>query len=399
MDRMKKDIYKKFTLELDKLKEKDSFRSLKPYSEKENKYVNIKDKRLLNLSSNDYLGLSSNTELLKEFYEKHKSDKNSDLEFRLGSASSRLLTGDSLFHTELESELKKLYDKEVLTFNSGYHANIGIIPAIASRNDLVLIDRLSHASIIDGSRLSFAKNLNFDHLNYENLEDLLKRHRDKYENVIIVSESLFSMDGDIADLNKLIELKKKYDCILYIDEAHSVGVYGTSGLGLCEENNLINEVDFIIGTFGKALGSYGAFVVTSKMFKEYLINKMRSLIFTTALPPVVINWSTFLIKKLPSMVNKRKKLFKLTEEFRQLFQDKDLNINGSSYIIPVIVGQNEKAAEVAEILNGKGFYCLPIRPPTVPEGTSRIRISLTADIDIEDIKEIPEIIYNALKHD
>ena len=292
-----------------------------------------------------------------------------------------------------------MYKREALSFNSGYHANIGIIPAIASRNDLVLMDRLSHASIIDGSRLSFAKNLYFDHLNYENLDDLLKRHRDKYENVIIVSESLFSMDGDKADLKKLVDLKKKYDCILYIDEAHSVGIYGENGLGLCEENNLTNEIDFIIGTFGKALGSYGAFAVTSKIFKEYLINKMRSLIFTTALPPVVINWSTFLIRKLPSMVNKRKKLLKLTEEFRQLFQDKDLNINGSSYIIPVIVGQNEKAVEIADILKKKGFYCLPIRPPTVPEGSSRIRLSLTSELDIEDIKEIPDIIYNALYQD
>ena len=399
MSEIKQNIYEKFNTELEKLKEKDSFRSFKPYSEKDSKYINLSGKKYLNLSSNDYLGLASNTQLLKEFYKENKFDEKSCFGLRLGSASSRLLTGDSFLHTELESELKKLYSREVLTLNSGYHANIGIIPAIASRNDLILMDRLCHASIIDGSRLSFAKSLNFAHLNYENLEDLLKRHRDKHENVIIVSESLFSMDGDIADINKLVDLKKKYNCILYIDEAHSVGVYGEKGLGLCEERNLINEVDFIIGTFGKALGSYGAFVVTNKIFKEYLINKMRSLIFTTALPPVVINWSNFIIKKLPSLIKERGKLLSLIKEFRQLSVDKGLDIKGSSHIISVIIGKNDKTLKVADLLKKKGFYCLPIRPPTVPEGTSRIRISLTSDMNIDDIKEIPEIIYNALKSD
>ncbi|NOR45312.1 MAG: aminotransferase class I/II-fold pyridoxal phosphate-dependent enzyme [Candidatus Delongbacteria bacterium] len=395
---MKKDIYKKFTLELDGLKEKDSFRSFKPYSEKENKYINISGKKYLNLSSNDYLGLSSNKEIIKEFYVTNKFDEKC-LKFRLGSASSRLLTGDSFLHTELESELKKLYSREVLTFNSGYHANISIIPAIASRSDLILMDKLCHASIIDGSRLSFAKSLNFNHLNYENLEDLLKRHRDKYENVMIVSESLFSMDGDIADITKLVKLKKKYNCILYIDEAHSVGVYGENGLGLCEEEGLINEIDFIIGTFGKALGSYGAFAVTSRMFKEYLVNKARSLIFTTALPPIIINWSTFIIKKLLGLTAERQKLFEITKELRRLFQEKGLEVIGSSHIIPVIIGLNDKTLKVADRLKEKGFYCLPIRPPTVPEGTSRIRISLTSNMNIDDIIKIPQIISNALKSD
>ncbi|MBU4486433.1 MAG: pyridoxal phosphate-dependent aminotransferase family protein, partial [Candidatus Delongbacteria bacterium] len=260
MNNIKEDIYSKYISELNDLKESDSFRSFITHAERDKKYIYINGKKYLNLSSNDYLGLSSDRELINEFYSKMKCGKGFHQEFMLGSSSSRSLTADSVIHNELETELSQLYHNEVLLFNSGYHANIGIIPAVTTREDLILTDKLNHASIIDGSRLSFAKCLKYDHLNYENLEDFLKRHRDRYKNVIIVSESLFSMNGDIADIKKLVELKQKYNCLLYIDEAHSAGVFGTDGLGICKENDIIKEIDFVVVTFGKAFGSYGAFV-------------------------------------------------------------------------------------------------------------------------------------------
>ena len=216
----------------------------------------------------------------------------------------------------------------------------------------------------------------------ESLENLLKRERNNYNNAIIITESVFSMDGDIANLKKIVELKKKYNCILIVDEAHAFGVFGKKGLGVCEDLNIIKDVDLIIGTFGKAIGSMGAFVTGNTVLIDFLINKARSFIFSTALPPINIAFSKWIIEnKLPETFEKRKKMLELGKK-----------LGSQSHIIPKIIGTNEKTIEMCDILYHNGYFTLPIRPPTVPEGTSRLRLSLTTEITENDLETLCNII-------
>ncbi|MDR0941123.1 MAG: aminotransferase class I/II-fold pyridoxal phosphate-dependent enzyme, partial [Bacteroidales bacterium] len=238
----------------------------------------------INLSSNDYLGLCNDGELYNRFL-----DENSTRSYSFSAASSRLLTGNCAEYGELEHRLCQLFHREAaLVFNSGYHANCGILPALAGKNDLIVADKLVHASIIDGIRLAHCDFERFRHADYAHLERILHEKHNTYEHIFIVSESIFSMDGDCADLKKLVELKQKYNCLLYIDEAHAFGVRGAQGLGLAEEQGVIADIDLLVATFGKAIASVGAFVVCNKILHSYLINHSRTLIFTTALPPINI---------------------------------------------------------------------------------------------------------------
>ena len=223
----------------------------------------------INLSSNDYLGLNSDDKLRNLFLEKKSA---SNLKF--SAVSSRLLTGNSSEYNILENTILKAYNREAcLIFNSGYHANIGILPCLAGKKDLLLADKFVHASIIDGMQLSKAEILRFNHLDYSHLENILEKKRSDYDKVFIVSESIFSMDGDKADMMRLVEIKRKYNCILYFDEAHALGVYGSNGLGYAEECNLLADCDILVGTFGEALASVGAFVVCDSIIKEYIYSR------------------------------------------------------------------------------------------------------------------------------
>ena len=205
------------------------------------------------------------------------------------ASASRLLTGNHPAYAALERDLSELYDGRAATvFSSGYHTNVGICSAMAGKNDLFLADKLCHASLIDGMRLSGASLRRFRHLDYEHLETLLKKGSGEHRDVFIVSESVFSMDGDIADIERLVALKERYGATLIVDEAHAVGVFGERGLGVCERDGLTAEVDVLVGTFGKAWASFGAFAITDAVVRDYLINRMRPLIFTTALPPAVV---------------------------------------------------------------------------------------------------------------
>jgi len=295
----------------------------------------------------------------------------------------------------LENTISSKYNgRDALVFNSGYHANIGILPSIAGKGDLILSDKLNHASIIDGILLSKADFIRYKHLDYENLISILEKKRSQYNDIFIVSESVFSMDGDIVDLNKLIEIKKKFNAYVYIDEAHAVGVFGANGLGICEEQNAINDIDLIMGTFGKALASVGAFCITHKYLKDYLINKMRSFIFTTALPPVVINWNNYIFEKLKSFESKRVYLKDLAKKFRDEIAKYKLETKGSTHIMPIIIKDNKKTLAIADELQKEGYLIFAIRPPTVPINQARLRISLSSDMEWEDIKNIPKIIKN-----
>ena len=336
----------------------------------------VKDGReMLNLSSNDYLGIADRMDFREEFL--------SDLtakNFRATSSSSRLLTGNFPSYDRLEKRLCELYHRDAaLIFNSGYHANIGILPAITDSHTLILADKLVHASIVDGINLSKAKCIRYRHNRYDQLTDLLEKSYSEYEQIIVVTESIFSMDGDRSDLLRLTALKKQYPSImLYVDEAHAVGVCGQQGLGCCEELGIILDIDFLVGTFGKALASAGAFVVCSQTMKSYLINTMRSLIFTTALPPVVLDWSLFVLNKVVGMQQEREYLQRISRQVQCAVETHNNGIVSESHIVPFLCGPAEKAVNTAVQMQRKGFYLLPVRPPTVPEGTSRLRISLNA---------------------
>lgn len=224
-------------------------------------------------------------------------------------------------------------------------------------------------------KLSEGKFFRYPHNNMEALEKLLIRERKNFKNAVIVSESVFSMDGDIADLNKLVELKKRYNCILILDEAHAFGVFGKYGLGVTETLGITDKVDLIVGTFGKAIGSMGAFVTGNSTLIDYLTNKARSFIFSTALPPINIAFSKWIIEyKLPHTFEKRMKMLETGNK-----------AGSSSHIIPVVIGGNKETVDTCDILFHNGYFTLPIRPPTVPEGTSRLRLSLTTEINEKEL--------------
>lgn len=341
---------------------------------------------MLNLSSNDYLGLASRHDLQQAFLEEWQ-----EKQYPFSSSSSRLLTGNFRIYTELEQVMAERFDREAaLLFNSGYHANTGILPALADKQTLILADKLVHASIIDGILLSNAHFQRYRHNDYDQLETFLQKNTGQYEQIFIVTESIFSMDGDVADLRRLVSLKKSYpDVCLYVDEAHAIGVRGKNGLGIAEEQNCIQDIDLLVGTFGKALASMGAYVICSRVIREYLINSMRPLIFSTALPPAQIAWTQFIFERLPEFSEERERLAITSHLLIDALRGKGGEISGS-HIIPYIIGDNKDCILKAEELQRKGFYCLPVRPPTVPKGTARIRFSLTADVTTEDIQQLNE---------
>lgn len=334
---------------------------------------------MINLSSNDYLGLNENSTLRKEFL---NSEKIAGLKF--SAVSSRLLAGNSPEYGLLEGTIARAYCREAcLVYNSGYHANIGILPALTEKEDLILADKQIHASLIDGIKLSNARMMRYAHLDYTHLESLLKKFRNHYKQVFIVTESIFSMDGDRADLKVLVELKNRYTARLYVDEAHSVGVLGETGLGCAEEENLINEIDFIVGTCGKALASTGAFVVCDSLFKNILINKSRSLIYTTALPPFNLAWTQFIFERLREFSTPRKRIKELCTYSNQVLSEA-----GENHIISFITGSNTDAVRLAREIQDLGFFILPVRYPTVPKGTARLRISLRANLTKKQLKPL-----------
>lgn len=359
-----------YTELLENLKNHSHFRDIKDFEGKDEKYIYYKGQKLLNLSSNNYLGFADNKNITEEFLN-YAGDK-----YSFGSASARLLTGSLPVYKELEELISTIFNKErTLLFNSGYHANVGINSSIAGKGDVIFSDKLNHASIIDGMRLCDGKFFRYPHKNIQALEKLLIRERKNFNNAVIVSESVFSMDGDIADLQKLVELKEKYNCILILDEAHAFGVFGKNGLGVTETLGITDKVDLIVGTFGKAIGSMGAFVTGKKTLIEYLTNKARSFIFSTSLPPINIAFSKWIIeKKLPYTYEKRKKMLSIGQK-----------AGSESHIIPIVIGGNKETVDTCNVLFHNGFFTLPIRPPTVPEGTSRLRLSLTTDITEKEI--------------
>ncbi|WII95096.1 8-amino-7-oxononanoate synthase [Moraxella haemolytica] len=359
---------------------KDSIRSFRPQT------------ALINLSSNDYLGLINDQALKDEFLHtyQHCTD------FRFGSSSSRLLTGNFNAHEQLEATLSKAYKREVLIFNSGYHMNIGIMPALCDQQTLILADKWVHASMIDGIRLAKergTKSYRYRHQDFCQLNALLDKHHAHYRHIIIMTESVFSMDGDVTDLTALAALKQAYPNVsLYVDEAHGVGAFGRYGLGVAEQMGVMNEIDFLVGTFGKAFASIGGFLVCDEVIKQVLINTMRPVIFSTNLPPINALWSDFIFQKSSSLHKKRQELLDNAKYFIQRLKELGYQCPSDSHIIPIIIGDNNQTVALADKFRSHGFYVLPIRPPTVPVGTSRLRVCLTADITRRQIDDFLHVL-------
>lgn len=369
-------------------KSRGLLRNLRAASHHKEGKIYVDGKEYIDFSSNDYLGLASHPKL------KEASIQATD-KFGTGASASRLLSGDMEIHHELEQKLALLKGKEsALAFNSGYQANLGIISALFKKGDVIFSDRLNHASIIDGIILSGAKLFRFKHNDANHLESLLKRERRKFKEALIVTETIFSMDGDMSPIEELVNLKEKYNCTIMVDEAHATGVFGPKGYGVVEEKKLADKIDLIMGTFSKALGSFGAYVVCSKKTKDYLINSCRSFIYSTALPPSIIATNLAGLELIKEEPFRRKILLNNAEYLREGLQKAGLQIRGCSQIVPVIIGNSLRTEKLSQELQNKGHWILPIRPPTVPAGEARLRLSLTYHHTEEMLNRLIRDIYD-----
>ncbi len=366
--------------ELIALKQADSLRSL-PTADTQG---------MVNLSTNDYLGLNDRAELYDEFLGSYSPSTRS-----MSAASSRLLTGNHVEYQHLEQTLSDLYGgMSALVFNCGYHANTGVLPALADKEDLIIADKLIHASLIDGMRLAAANGTQISRFNHNDVSHLrrqLEKRRGASGRTFVVVESIYSMDGDIAPLAELCELRREFGFVLYVDEAHGVGVSGEHGEGLVGELGLLGDVDIVVGTCGKALASEGAWVMSSPVVRQWLVNKCRTMIFTTGLPPVNVAWTDFIVQKVANMTAERQNLRQLgswlTSELGMTEQR-----GGATQIVPYICGENAVAVSLSSRLRDAGFYVLPIRHPTVPLGQARLRFSLKASMNQDDLRPMLSII-------
>ena len=383
------------------LKTAQQYRTL-PCLHQQGRHVIADGRPLLNIASNDYLGLGMDSALQREFFTHLHQQETLP---KMSATSSRLLTGNDNELMALESELAAWYaatandNKSALVFNSGYHANIGILPALTALPvpTLILADKLVHASIIDGIRLCQNRACHYRryrHNDDAHLAELIAQAGEEIERIIIVTESIFSMDGDRAHLEALVALKRTDSRIeLYVDEAHAVGVLGETGLGLAEETQTLAEIDYLVGTFGKAFASVGAYVFCTEDIKAWLINQMRSLIFSTALPPINHAWTRFILAKMPQLQHKRAHLAEISYMLSQAIPvehhiTQRLPEHYQSPIIAYVTGDNAAAVAKAKALQEAGFYALPIRPPTVPKHTARIRLVMNAAIRVDDCQHL-----------
>lgn len=388
-------LYQKMQELLDNNKKLGQLRTVMPKVQCGSKII-VDSHEYVNLSSNDYLGLAANLNLSKEFLSDVLSFNSKDklnADMRLSSSGSPLLTGAHSSYDDIEETMEALFNKKALFFNSGFSANSGVISALATENNLILADKLAHASIIDGMMTAKGKCLRYAHNDYEHLEKLLNAHADKYDSVIVVTEAVFSMDGDSCDLKKLVELKHKFHNVyLYVDEAHSFCLYADNGAGLCKKNQVTDDIDFILTTFGKGLGSEGACILCNETARDYLINTARSLIFSTALSPLSFAHANFMVKYMQKRNDLRERLHSISSYIHNALKDSGYENVSQSQIIPVLTYENEKAVKACEFFKAHGFYAMPIRHPTVPKGKARLRLSLTASLTDSEVEKLKDTI-------
>jgi glycine C-acetyltransferase len=342
--------------------------------------VRVDGKEVLLLCSNDYLGLASHPGLKQAAMRAMER-------YGFGSGASRLVSGNMAPHMELEEKIKEFKGTEAaLLFNSGYHANIGVIPALAGRGDDIFSDRLNHASIVDGCILSRANLMRYPHRDTDTLERLIKSSGGKRK--LIVTDGVFSMDGDIAPIKEIAGIAERYGATVLLDDAHSTGVLGKNGKGTLEHTG-IEDHPFLIqmGTLGKALGTFGAFIAGTEDLRELLVSKARSFVYTTALPAPICAAAKRAIELLEEEPERRLRLWENAAFLRQGLRDAGLKtIEGETQIIPIIVGSSSNTMKITGRLLQQGLFIQGIRPPTVPENTARLRVTVTADHTREDLE-------------
>ena len=353
--------------------------------------MEIDGRTYLNFSSNDYLGLSLHPEVVSESRRYLEA-------YGCGATASRLVTGTLSAHVVLEEEIAALKGYEAaLVFGSGFLANLGIISSLAGRSDHVFADKLVHASIIDGIVLSRANLKRFRHNDPEHLEALLKDSPASGRK-LVVTESVFSMDGDLAPLSEIASVAARHNAMTMVDEAHATGVFGPGGSGLIRQYGLEDRINVSMGTLSKALGGYGGFVACSNPLRELLVNRARAFIYTTGLPPSVVGSAIGALAVIKKAGNPGARLLERAAAFRKRLKDAGLDVlHSRSQIIPVLMGDNGRALEAAERLKSRGILAVAIRPPTVPEGTARLRLSLTLDHSEDDLERAAGEIIEACR--
>jgi len=378
---------KTFREELDELHESGLFRSMRLIHGAQSGRVVLDGREVLLLCSNDYMGLADHPALKEAAIRAVER-------YGTGSGASRLVSGNMEPHLELEARIASFKGTEAaLLFNSGYAANTGIIPAIAGRGDVIFSDRLNHASIVDGALLSRARLVRYPHNDIAALRRVMAETETTGRR-LIVSDGVFSMDGDLARLSELVALKREFDALLMVDDAHGTGVLGDRGQGSGELSQVMEEIDIHMGTFGKALGSFGAYAAASREIVDYLVNRARSFIFSTALPPAVPAASIAALDLVDSKEGGvlRKRLAENVALFRSALRSSGFNTMGSeSQIIPLFVGEAGPTMEFSRLLLAEGIFVQGIRPPTVPAGSCRLRCTVMATHTKEDLLWAAEV--------
>jgi 8-amino-7-oxononanoate synthase len=382
-----------FQEQLEALRAVSLDRHLREINSAQGAEIEIAGRRLVNFSSNDYLGLANDPRLLEVAIAAIG-------EFGVGAGASRLISGTQSPHVRLEGALAKWKDTEAaLCFSSGYAAALGTIPALVAKDDVIVLDKLCHASLIDGAKLSGAVLRIFPHNGLRKLESHLEWARREHpgKRVLIVTDSVFSMDGDRAPLRELIELKKSFGALLLLDEAHAVGVLGPNGRGLAAAENLNKDVDVHMGTLSKALGASGGYICGSRSLIEWLINRARSFIYSTALPPAIAAAALAAVDFLSSSEGEERRLllWKRIGSMQELLPSSGPNKKGSvanSAIFPWIVGDEQAALDLASALQNEGFLVPAIRYPTVAKGAARLRITVTASHEEDQVRSLCQVI-------
>ena len=388
-------IMREIESELTELREKQLVRTLREVSSPQGRAVTLDGQEVLNFSSNDYLGLANDSRLTTCMAEHCAT-------VGVGAGASRLIVGTHKTHIQLERRLAEYHQSpDAVLFNTGYHANIGVLQAIASREDAIFSDQLNHASLIDGCRLSRASVHVYPHKDLTALSRLLSTYRHRARRGIIVSDSVFSMDGDQCDVDELVRLADVFDCLVVLDEAHANGVMGPNGAGIAQM--AATERTIRVATLGKALGAFGGYALVYPIIGKLLRNKARSFVYTTAMPPALAAAATAALRIVAGSEGKglRERLQHNIRAFytgvRRLKLDTGLRPDsGTSPIIPIIIGSPQKTMEISAGLLDAGVYAQGIRPPTVPQGTSRLRFALSAAHTLDDVHTALESLRTVL---
>ncbi|MBI3252678.1 MAG: 8-amino-7-oxononanoate synthase [Candidatus Omnitrophica bacterium] len=368
--------------ELTQLRHKNLYRRLQTVSKISGPVIFFGKKRLVNFSSNNYLGLVHHPEIISKAASALKK-------WGTGSGASRLVSGDLAIHAELEKRLAEFKREETaLVFSSGYLANLGAVTALAGEEDVVMVDRLNHASLIDAARLSRAKFWVYPHKDVSSVSKLLDRAK-SYRRRLVLTDAYFSMDGDAAPLAGLAEVCAEKKAILYIDEAHSTGVFGKSGRGMTEHFNLSGQIDVVMGTLSKAFGSVGGFVAGKNILRETMVNRSREFIYTTAPAPASSAAALAALDVIENKPEIRKKLWENIRFVREALLGMGFDLMDSEGpIIPVRIGESAKVLRLKEFFSEEGIFVSAIRPPTVPRGTDRIRVSIMATHTKDHLNEM-----------